>query len=109
MHELAITESVVSTVAERFAAATVVRVRLAIGKLSGVEPDAVRFCFDVCVQGTPLAGAQLDIVETPGQGWCGHCGSAVEMSEIIGRCACGNGDLQLVSGRELLITEVEVA
>jgi Hydrogenase/urease nickel incorporation, metallochaperone, hypA len=50
MHELAITESVVEAVAERVGDARVTRVVLEIGMLSGVLPDALRFCFDLCTE-----------------------------------------------------------
>ena len=63
MHELAITQSVVDTIAERTSGARVTIVRLDIGKLSGVVPDAVAFCFDLVANGTPLDGAKLEIFE----------------------------------------------
>ncbi|HET9893539.1 MAG TPA: hydrogenase maturation nickel metallochaperone HypA [Streptosporangiaceae bacterium] len=66
MHELAVTESVVSAVAERLPKAKVTAVRLEIGALSGVVADSVRFCFDLVAEGTNLAGASLEIDEPPG-------------------------------------------
>ena len=66
MHELSITRNVVAIVSERAAGQRVTRVRLEIGRLSAVVPDAIRFCFDICAAGTPLAGAQLEIVESAG-------------------------------------------
>ena len=108
MHELAITESVVSAVAERVGAAKVIRVQLVIGKLSGVVPDSVRFCFDVCAQGTVLANARLDIVETPGRAQCRDCQADVELHDPIALCVCGSANLQFLAGQELRITEVEV-
>ena len=108
MHELAITESVVAAVAERVGPAKVTRVQLLIGKLSGVVPDSVRFCFDVCTEGTVLAGAQLDIVEIPGRGQCRDCEATVELEDVIALCPCGSANLQLVGGQELRIIEVEV-
>ena len=44
MHELSITQSVVDAVAEHTDGAPVASVHLRIGKLSGVVPDALRFC-----------------------------------------------------------------
>ena len=108
MHELAITESVVAAVSEQVGAARVTRVQLRIGKLSGVVPESVRFCFDVCTQGTVLAGAQLDIVETPGRAHCRDCDTDVELDSPIALCGCGSANLQFLSGKELRITEVEV-
>ena len=67
MHELSITRNVVAIVSERAEGQRVTRVRLEIGRLTAVMPDSIRFCFDICAQGTPLAGAELEIVESAGQ------------------------------------------
>ncbi len=67
MHELSITRNVVAIVSERAEGQRVTRVRLEIGRLSAVVPDSIRFCFDICAQGTPLAGAELEIIESAGQ------------------------------------------
>ena len=67
MHELSITRNVVAIVSERAVGQRVTRVRLEIGRLSAVVPDSIRFCFDICAQGTPLEGAELEIVESGGQ------------------------------------------
>ena len=67
MHELSITRNVVAIVSERAVGQRVTRVRLEIGRLSAVVPDSIRFCFDICAQGTPLEGAALEIVESAGR------------------------------------------
>jgi len=67
VHELSITRNVVAIVTERAQGQRVTRVRLEIGRLSAVVPDSIRFCFDICAQGTPLEGAELEIVESAGQ------------------------------------------
>jgi hydrogenase nickel incorporation protein HypA/HybF len=108
MHELGIVEEVVSIVSERSGGARVKRVVLEIGKLSAVLPDAVRFCFDVVAQGTPLEGARLDIVETPGLARCTACGARVELDRPFGTCACGSNELEWIGGEELRIREMEV-
>jgi hydrogenase nickel incorporation protein HypA/HybF len=109
MHELAITESVVDGVAQRFGDSRVTRVVLEIGRLSGVVPDAIRFCFDVCAQGTPLQGAILEIVAVPARARCSACQSEFVIEDGIGLCACGSADLVFLSGQELKIKAVEVA
>ena len=63
MHELAIAESVVATVLERTGGRQVSVVRLRVGRLSGVVPDALTFCFELATAGTPLEGATLEIEE----------------------------------------------
>jgi hydrogenase nickel incorporation protein HypA/HybF len=67
LHELSITRNVVAIVSERAEGQRVTRVRLEIGRLSAVVPDSIRFCFDICAQGTPLEGAELEILESAGQ------------------------------------------
>src|SRR5262249_44437728 len=108
MHELAITESVVSGVCERVNGSKVVRVVLQIGKLSGIVPDAIRFCFDVCASGTNLEGATLEIFEPSGRAKCRDCRADVQIEEILALCECGSANLEILSGQELLVKEVEV-
>jgi hydrogenase nickel incorporation protein HypA/HybF len=67
VHELSITRNVVAIVSERAEGQRVTRVRLEIGRLTAVVPDSIRFCFDICAQGTPLEGAALEIIESAGQ------------------------------------------
>jgi hydrogenase nickel incorporation protein HypA/HybF len=113
LHELAISEAIVSQICEHVGTTKVSRVTLEIGRLSAVVPDAVRFCFDVAAQGTPVEGAALEIIEIPAQGICRQCGGAAVIEDSlvgIGACqACGSLDLDFVRGRELRIKSVEVS
>lgn len=108
MHELAITQSVVDMIGERIED-KVTGVRLEIGPLSGVLPDAVRFCFDLACTGTRLEGAWLDIVEPPAVVSCRSCGTEFEPDGMILLCPCGSADVTVLSGRELRVKAVEVA
>lgn len=108
MHELGITRSVVAIASEHAHGAKVLRVTLEIGKLAAILPDAVRFCFDLCAQGTAVEGARLDIVEIPGRARCRQCGDQVMLEQPYGRCVCGSADLELLAGEELKIKEMEV-
>ena len=63
MHELGITRNIVAIVSERAQGQQVLRVTLEVGRLSGMFADAIRFCFDVCSKGTPLADATLEIID----------------------------------------------
>ncbi len=66
MHELSITQTLLETILERTGDRLVTAVRLRVGRLSGVLPDAMRFCFDIVTHGTPVAGAGLHFEEPPG-------------------------------------------
>lgn len=108
MHELAITQSVVDAVSEHAAGAQVASVRLRVGKLSGVVPDAMRFCFELITDGTGLQGAQLVIDEPPGAGHCRSCGCDLTLADLILLCPCGSADVDVIAGRELTVQSIEV-
>jgi hydrogenase nickel incorporation protein HypA/HybF len=61
VHELSITQSVVDAVSEHAAGSRVLAVRVTVGRLCGVAPDAMRLCFELITEGTQLQGARLDI------------------------------------------------
>ncbi|MBV8506746.1 MAG: hydrogenase maturation nickel metallochaperone HypA [Alphaproteobacteria bacterium] len=109
MHELSIAQSIVEMVGERAGDARVHRLTLVIGRLSGVMPDALRFCFDVCAEGTVLEGAILEIIEPSGRGRCLDCGREQEITSLFEMCVCGATGLDCVTGNELRIKEMEMA
>lgn len=108
MHELSIAQSVVEAVLERTGQRPVTTVRLRIGRLSGVVPEALRFCFDLATVGTALEGAGLEIEEPDGSAHCRDCGRDFSVNDIILLCPCGSADVELRAGRELQVTSVEV-
>ncbi|MGH7972007.1 MAG: hydrogenase maturation nickel metallochaperone HypA, partial [Limisphaerales bacterium] len=73
MHELSIMDSALTMVLERAQQAGAKRVhlvRLRIGALSGVVPDALQFAFEALVPGTLAESARLDIEDVPARFWC---------------------------------------
>lgn len=112
MHEMALTEGIVDIVCDEarkrgFEKIRVVRLR--IGALAHVEPEALRFCFDAVSRGTAAEGATLDIVRQPGEGWCLDCGKIVPLEERFGACPeCGKRHVQMISGDDLRVEELEV-
>ena len=108
MHELAIAESVVATVLERTGGRVSV-VRLRVGRLSGVVPNALTFCFELAAAGTALEQAVLEIEEQAGRAHCRDCDADFSLRDAFLLCDCGSADVELLSGRELQVTSVEVA
>jgi hydrogenase nickel incorporation protein HypA/HybF len=109
VHELAIAESVVAAVTSKLPDATVTCVHLAIGPLSGVVPDSIRFCFDLAAEGTGMAGARLEISEPPARCRCRSCGAEFSPDVPFALCSCGSADVAVLGGDELSIVSVEVA
>lgn len=108
MHELALVESLVATVEENVAEGRVTAVRLAVGRLAAVVPDAMRFCFELCVRGTRLEGAVLEIEEVAGRGGCEACGREESVSTFFTPCPGCGGPLRVIAGTELRLDGVEV-
>jgi hydrogenase nickel incorporation protein HypA/HybF len=102
-------ESLVAAVTERVGESRVVVVRLEIGRLAAVMPEALRFCFDVCARGTPLEGAELELVEIPAVIRCRRCGNETVLDAARSPCICGGFDFDVLGGEDLKIVEVEVA
>jgi hydrogenase nickel incorporation protein HypA/HybF len=109
MHELAITQSVVSAVTERTGSAPVASVRLRVGRLAGVVPDAMRFCFELVTAGTPLDGAALEIEQPEPRARCRACGEDFVPADLILLCGCGSADVEVLAGRELAVASVVLA
>jgi len=109
MHELAITQSVVDVVTGRTGSAPVASVRLRVGRLAGVVPDAMRFCFELVTAGTPLEGAALEIERPEGRGHCRTCGADLALADPVLLCDCGSADVEVLAGRELAVASVVLA
>jgi hydrogenase nickel incorporation protein HypA/HybF len=109
MHELGITRSIVAIVSEASAGRRVRRVTLEVGKLAGVMPGAITFCFDALCQGTKLEGARLEIREIEGRARCRDCGAEFETETFFTPCACGSHHLLRLAGEELTVKTMELA
>jgi hydrogenase nickel incorporation protein HypA/HybF len=112
MHELTLTESVVeiaTEAAEQSGARSIRRIVLEIGKLSAVEPEAMRFCFDAVAVNTAAAGAALEICSIEGAGWCADCARTVALDERVSPCPeCGGFRIRITAGEEMRVRELEI-
>jgi hydrogenase nickel incorporation protein HypA/HybF len=112
MHEVSImTEALRLAVdaAQSAGASRVLKLRLRIGSLSGVVPEALRFAFDVVCRDTMAEGASLEIEAVPAACWCATCGAEFECTDFFNECPrCHNVSGELRRGRELEIASVEM-
>jgi len=112
MHEVGITQSMLDIAQEHARAQGSTRIlslTMEIGQLSGVVPEAIRFCFEACARGTPAQGAQLIIDEIPALAKCRQCGGEHRPEIMSFACpACGAFALELLRGEELRLKELEV-
>lgn len=113
MHELSIAMNIIDMVTEeshRLGGPRVEAVHLRIGQLSGVVHEALRSSFELATEGTPLAGVRVVIEDVPIQVQCAVCGAPRLIRSVRDfRCVeCDTPSAEVVAGRELLITALEV-
>ena len=112
MHEMSLAESIVQIVEDTARAnggGRVARVLLEVGRLAGVEIEALRFCFDAASRTSLAEGAALAIEEPDGQAWCLPCGESVTLSGLTDPCPrCGSYQLQVTGGTQLRVREIEM-
>ena len=112
MHEMSLCENILQVLEEEADKQGFERVRqvwLEIGRLAGVEAEALRFSFDIVIRGTLADGAKLSIIEVPGAAWCTPCAESVPVEQRFDACPkCGGFQLQLTAGDEMRIKELEV-
>lgn len=112
MHEMSIAEGVLQVIedaAQRDGFVHVRTIRVEIGRLSGVEPEALAFCFDAVTRGTLAEGAAFEIVAVPGRGRCVACGRETELEALYDVCRhCGEAPVQVTGGTGMRVKELEV-
>jgi hydrogenase nickel incorporation protein HypA/HybF len=87
----------------------VYRVTLDIGEMSGVAADALEFAFDVCCQQSRIAGAKLVINHVPVMARCHKCRDEFAVKGSAFSCvSCGSPEIEVLSGYELNLREMEV-
>lgn len=113
MHEMSLCESIVQVIESQAAVHDYRQVKtvwLEIGALSGVEIEALKFCFDVVCRHSIAKNSTLRIVEIPGQAWCMQCARNLNITSRLSGCPqCGSHQLQVNGGDEMKIKELEVA
>lgn len=113
MHELSLMEAVRDLALEQARAhggGRIAVIRLRIGSLAGVEPEALRFAHGVVTAGTAAEGAALQIEAVPARFHCEPCGQPFEAPQGDCLCPrCGAFSRRLLQGRELELAALELA
>lgn len=113
MHEFGIMQGVLNSALERAAQADAKQIhliRLRVGRLAGVIPEAMHFAHDVVCEGTMAEGCKLEIENVPARCHCARCGKDFEPEKIVFKCPeCGEISSTIVAGRELELVNMEIS
>ena len=108
MHELGLCEAIVGAVEQRAGDREVARVRVQVGRLHHVHPEAFEQSFAIAAMGGVAGDAQAELVLLPVRSRCLTCGAVAEGDEVPLACAtCGAVDIELTGGNELLLESIE--
>jgi len=113
MHELSIALSIVDGALDelkRHGAARATALHLRLGRLAGVDKDALLFSYGLACEETALASSQLVIEDIDVRIFCPVCDKEQPvLSFPVMRCAsCGAITDRVVQGREMEITGMEI-
>ena len=110
MHEYSIVQALLDTVdaqARAHGAVAVHRVRLAIGRLAGVDSELLRSAFELVRRGTSCATAELDVRAVEAHWVCRGCGIEIRAGGVL-RCRTCGGPAHLEAGDEIVLESLEL-
>jgi len=112
MHELSITQSILSIALEQARAAQankIIKINLTIGELTGIVDDCVQFYFELLSKDTIAAEASLSFHRPPTKLRCRNCATTFSPDNLDWACPnCRERSIEIVSGRELYVSSLEV-
>ena len=114
MHEMGIAQQLmniaIDAIPEDIENPKIERLNLKIGRLAAVVEHSLTFCFEVITKDTPLEGAQIVIDEIPVRVKCKDCHNEWEVEGPVFTCPnCQDGEVEMLTGREIEITSIELA
>jgi hydrogenase nickel incorporation protein HypA/HybF len=109
MHEYSIIQSLVDAVeaSVRSRTASVHRIEVRIGELSGVDAGLLATAYDVFREGTCCERATMTIDRVPARWQCPKCWRDIAAGAVL-RCLSCNEPAQLASGDEIILQRIEL-
>jgi hydrogenase nickel incorporation protein HypA/HybF len=113
MHEMAVAENIIKVIEEKIKdleqKGEVIKVNLKIGKLTCVEPEALKLSFEAISKGTLLDRASLCIESVPITAKCQDCQKDFTL-EVLEFCCpfCDSFRIKIKTGEELYLEAFEI-
>ena len=110
MHELSIAQSIVEIVEEEALkndVNVVTEVEVEVGTLSGIEPDALEFAWEVASVEGIAKGSRMIIRKVQARGRCSDCSEEFDVENFFEACPkCKNPWFDVIQGREMKIIAI---
>jgi hydrogenase nickel incorporation protein HypA/HybF len=112
MHELGIANSVLQQAQQQakfHPGAHLRKVTLRVGEMSGVNPEALRFCFEVLARDSHLEQVELEIELSARRQRCPACDRIFAVVDYDLSCPnCGSAKTEFAGGDELELSSLEM-
>ncbi|WKE64211.1 hydrogenase maturation nickel metallochaperone HypA [Gallaecimonas kandeliae] len=105
MHELSVVRALLDQLTP-YRDRAIASIRIEMGALSCVDAERLGFCFEMVKDEAGLADAELHIDRAQAEARCQCCGQVFEVVALGSPCPCGSHDYTLLTGRQLLLTEI---
>ena len=108
MHEMSYCESIVAAVERRAGDRPVERIRVRIGTIHRIVPDAFQQSFELAAAGGPAAGAVTEVITLPVSGVCRSCRAEFSSDDPAPACpTCGALDVAVSGGHEVILEWIQ--
>ena len=112
MHELGITENIITIALDKASeaqASKITQINLVMGELSGFVQDCIQFYFDSLSKDTIAQTAVLHFELVSAQLRCRNCSTIFQPQDTVWSCPeCQRQSVEISKGRELYIESIEV-
>jgi len=112
MHELSIVMSIIEIANGEAVKANAIKINeieLEIGKLSGIEMNALEFAWREAVKSTVLEHAEWMISRPEGKAICLECNASFEAESLYSTCpVCQSYFINIIQGKELRVKSLTV-
>ena len=109
MHEFSIAEALAAQVLRHApASGRVSEVEIRVGALRGLEPEAMKMCWDAVTHDTALVGSVLVMDMRPWSLACPACGRVWQSPVPFAECSCGEASPRPTAGDELDLVSMTV-
>jgi hydrogenase nickel incorporation protein HypA/HybF len=110
MHEYSVVQALLARIdAESRArgARAVLRVRVRVGELSGIEAELLASAYDLCREHTICTAAELEIEPVAARWACSRCDRAIARGALL-KCEVCGAPARLVQGDEIILERIEM-
>jgi len=112
MHETSIAKNLLDIILEKAnecKASKITAITVKLGEFSGINQESLKFAFNNITLETIAKDASITIDQLPLLGKCRKCGQKFEIESIEFKCPnCGSLELDIISGEEIYVENIEI-